>query len=208
MYICTSQSLFSHSYVVNEWLNWHCDGRIDIGIRADELGIEQMNWALAGSIFWNIAKKRSSGGSHNVCKTVWLLCMATWPGCYDWVFGRLEKMSKISFFVVTHAQSCWTVVFSTKSVSAELSDFGLWRQLKVESEIKSPWTLKTKLNDIINILYKTKYFKTYIYIHCGGSTVSSADDGHYNLTSTSWHSSSGLRGRRRTYRTMGRPCPF
>jgi hypothetical protein len=38
MYICTSQSLFSHSYVVNEWLNWHCDGWIDIGIRADELG--------------------------------------------------------------------------------------------------------------------------------------------------------------------------
>jgi hypothetical protein len=24
----------------------------------------------------------------------------------------------------------------------------------------------------------------------------------YNLTSTSWHSSSGLRGRRRTYRTI------
>jgi hypothetical protein len=59
-------------------------------------------------------------------------------------------MSKISFFV---AQSCWTVVDSTKSVSAELSDFGLWRQLKVESEIKSPWTLKTILNDILNILY-------------------------------------------------------
>jgi hypothetical protein len=34
-------------------------------------------------------------------------------------------MSKISFFVVTPAQSCWTVVDSTKSVSAELSDFGL-----------------------------------------------------------------------------------
>jgi hypothetical protein len=45
-------------------------------------------------------------------------------------------MSKLSFFVVTPAQ---TVVDSTKSVSAELSDFGLWRQLKVESEIKSPW---------------------------------------------------------------------
>jgi hypothetical protein len=81
------------------------------------------------------------------------LCIATWPGCYDWQFGRIEKMSKISFFVVTHAQSWWTVVDSTKSVSAELSDFGLWRQLKVESEIKSPWTQKTILNDIKNILY-------------------------------------------------------
>jgi hypothetical protein len=38
MYICTSQSLFSHSYVVNEWLNRHCNVQIDIGIRADELG--------------------------------------------------------------------------------------------------------------------------------------------------------------------------
>jgi hypothetical protein len=39
MYICASQSLFSHSYVVNEWLNRHCNVQIDIGIRADELGI-------------------------------------------------------------------------------------------------------------------------------------------------------------------------
>jgi hypothetical protein len=31
-------SLFSHSYVVNEWLNRHCNVQIDIGIRADELG--------------------------------------------------------------------------------------------------------------------------------------------------------------------------
>jgi hypothetical protein len=46
MHICTSQSLFSHWYVVNEWLNRHCNVQIDIGIRADELGIEQMNWAL------------------------------------------------------------------------------------------------------------------------------------------------------------------
>jgi hypothetical protein len=38
MYICTSQSLFSHSYVVNEWLIIHCNVQIDIGIRADELG--------------------------------------------------------------------------------------------------------------------------------------------------------------------------
>jgi hypothetical protein len=53
------------------------------------------------------------------------LCLATWPG-HSWLlFGRIEKMSKISFFVVTHAQICWTVVDSTKSVSAELSDFGL-----------------------------------------------------------------------------------
>jgi hypothetical protein len=62
-------------------------------------------------------------------------------------------MSKISFLVVTPAQSCWTVVDSTKSVLAELSDFRLRRQLKVESEIKSPWTLQTILNDIKNILY-------------------------------------------------------
>jgi hypothetical protein len=33
MYICTSQSLFRHSYVVNEWLNRHCN----VQIRADEL---------------------------------------------------------------------------------------------------------------------------------------------------------------------------
>jgi hypothetical protein len=59
-------------------------------------------------------------------------------------------MSKISFFVVTPAQ---TVVDSTKSVSAEPSDFVVWRQLKVKSEIKSPWTLKTILNDIKNIVY-------------------------------------------------------
>jgi hypothetical protein len=62
-------------------------------------------------------------------------------------FGRIEKMSKISFFVVTHAQSCSTVVESTKSVTL---GYELWRQLKVESEIKSPWTLK---NNIKNILY-------------------------------------------------------
>jgi hypothetical protein len=39
MYICTSQSLFSHLYVVNEWLNRHYDVQIDIRIWADELGI-------------------------------------------------------------------------------------------------------------------------------------------------------------------------
>jgi hypothetical protein len=38
MYICASQSLFSHSYVVNEWLNSDCNVQIDIGL-------EQMNWA-------------------------------------------------------------------------------------------------------------------------------------------------------------------
>jgi hypothetical protein len=38
VYICTTQSLFGHSYVVNEWLNRHCDAQIDIWIRADELG--------------------------------------------------------------------------------------------------------------------------------------------------------------------------
>jgi hypothetical protein len=40
MHICTSQSLFSHWYAVNEWLNRHCNVQIDIGIRADELGID------------------------------------------------------------------------------------------------------------------------------------------------------------------------
>jgi hypothetical protein len=94
--------------------------------------------------------------SHNVCKTVWLCITCVWRDDLDtlgWQFGRIEKMSKISFFVVTPARSCWTADDSTKSVSAELSDFGLWRQLKVESEIKSPWTLKAILNDIKNILY-------------------------------------------------------
>jgi hypothetical protein len=38
MYICTSQSLFSHSYVLNV-LNRHCNVQIDIGIREDELDI-------------------------------------------------------------------------------------------------------------------------------------------------------------------------
>jgi hypothetical protein len=86
------------------------------------------------------------GSRHNVCKTVWLseallvYGYMTWTllAATIWQFGRIEKMSKISFFVVMHAQSCWTVVDSIKSVSAELSDFGLWRQLKVKSEIKSP----------------------------------------------------------------------
>jgi hypothetical protein len=41
MYICTSQSLFSHLYVVNEGLNRHCNVQLDIGIRADELGINR-----------------------------------------------------------------------------------------------------------------------------------------------------------------------
>jgi hypothetical protein len=52
---------------------------------------------------------------HNVRKTV----------CQSEAFGRIEKMSKINFIVVTPTQICWTVVDSTKSVSAELSDFGL-----------------------------------------------------------------------------------
>jgi hypothetical protein len=43
MYICTSQSLFSHSYVVNERLNRHCNVQIDIGIRADELDINPVS---------------------------------------------------------------------------------------------------------------------------------------------------------------------
>jgi hypothetical protein len=42
MYICTSQSIFSHSYVVNECRNRHCDAQIDIRIRADELGNNSM----------------------------------------------------------------------------------------------------------------------------------------------------------------------
>jgi hypothetical protein len=86
-------------------------------------------------------------------KTVWLSEALLGYGDMTWTLlaatidslDDLRKMSKISFFVVTHAQSCWTVVDSTKSVSAELSDFGLWRQLKVESKIKSPWTLKNNI---------------------------------------------------------------
>jgi hypothetical protein len=41
MYICTSQSLFSQSYVASEWQNRHSYAQIDIGIRADELDINQ-----------------------------------------------------------------------------------------------------------------------------------------------------------------------
>jgi hypothetical protein len=93
---------------------------------------------------------RWTNPNHNVCKTVWLSEALLVYGDMTWTLlgatidslDELRKWSKISFFVVTHAQSCWTVVDSTKSVSAELSDFGLWRQLKVESEIQSPWTLK------------------------------------------------------------------
>jgi hypothetical protein len=99
------------------------------------------------------------GCTHNVCKTVWLseallvYSYMTWTllAATIWTFGRIEKMSKISFFVVTHAQSCWTVVDSTKSVSAELNDFRLWRQLKVESEIKSPLNLNSLKTILIYI---------------------------------------------------------
>jgi hypothetical protein len=49
MHICTSHSLFSHSYVVNEWLNRHCNVQIDIGITADELGISVF-WVSGGCI--------------------------------------------------------------------------------------------------------------------------------------------------------------
>jgi hypothetical protein len=62
MHICASQSLFSHSYVVNECLNRHCNVQIDIGIRADELGIDpkpitiypgmQIGWANIRHIFF------------------------------------------------------------------------------------------------------------------------------------------------------------
>jgi hypothetical protein len=34
----------SHSYVVNERLNRHCNVQIDIGIRADELGNKAFVW--------------------------------------------------------------------------------------------------------------------------------------------------------------------
>jgi hypothetical protein len=78
----------------------------------------------------------------------WTILAATIDSLYE-----LRKCLKSAFFIVTHAQSSWIVVDSIKSVSAELSDFRLWRQLKVESEIKSSWTLKTILNDIKNILY-------------------------------------------------------
>jgi hypothetical protein len=61
---------------------------------------------------------------------------ATWWTQPNNCLDELRKSFKISY---------WTVVDSTKSVSAELSDFGQWRQLKVESEIKSPWILKSIL---------------------------------------------------------------
>jgi hypothetical protein len=70
---------------------------------------------------------------YNGCKTVWLseallvygdMIRTILAATID-SLDELRKLSKISFFVVTHAQSCWTVVDSTKSVSAELSDFGL-----------------------------------------------------------------------------------
>jgi hypothetical protein len=51
MYICASQSLFSHSYLVNEWLNRHCNAQIDIGIRADELD-NDINDII--SFFWQM----------------------------------------------------------------------------------------------------------------------------------------------------------
>jgi hypothetical protein len=83
------------------------------------------------------------------------LCMATWPGCYDWQFGRIEKMSKIGFFVVTHAQSCWTVVDSTKSVSAELSDFGpikSWKWNKKYMNLKNNIKCFRQLNCFVIIV--------------------------------------------------------
>jgi hypothetical protein len=44
-------AIFSHSYVVNEWLNRHCDAQIDIGIRADELGISFMDFLFYLKIY-------------------------------------------------------------------------------------------------------------------------------------------------------------
>jgi hypothetical protein len=73
----------------------------------------------------------------------------TWTLLAD-SLDELRKCLKSAFLLSRPPRAA---VDSIKSVSAELSDFGLWRQLKVESEIKSPWTLKTILNDIKNILY-------------------------------------------------------
>jgi hypothetical protein len=75
----------------------------------------------------------SQGQKHNGCKTVWLseallvyvdMIRTILAATID-SLDELRKLFKISFFVATHAQSCWTVVDSTKSVSAKLSDFGL-----------------------------------------------------------------------------------
>jgi hypothetical protein len=98
---------------------------------------------------------RARGSSHNVCKTVWLSKALLVYGEMTWTLladglDELRKCLKSAFCCHARPDS---VVDSTNSVSAELSDFGLWRQLKVESEIKSPWTLKTIINDIKNILY-------------------------------------------------------
>jgi hypothetical protein len=79
---------------------------------------------------------------HPVCKTVWLSEALLVYGDMTWTLlaatidslDELRKCIKSAFLLSPPpAQSCWTVVDSTKSVSAELSDFGLWRQLKVES---------------------------------------------------------------------------
>jgi hypothetical protein len=54
MYICSSQFLFSHSYVVNEWLNRHCNVQINIWIRADELGIYPINIMAQTVIYYHV----------------------------------------------------------------------------------------------------------------------------------------------------------
>jgi hypothetical protein len=74
IHICTSQSLFSHSYVVNEWLNRHCDVQIDIRIRADELGINDHEIIIFCFLHLCIIKR---GYSAVVARS---LCMWKAPG--------------------------------------------------------------------------------------------------------------------------------
>jgi hypothetical protein len=60
MYIWTSQSLFSHSYVVNEWLNRHCDVQIDIGIRADEQALITSNSCQIFRSDWHVKSNQQN----------------------------------------------------------------------------------------------------------------------------------------------------
>jgi hypothetical protein len=82
--------------------------------------------------------------THNVWKTVWLSSITrVWRddlNTLGWQFGRIEKMSKISFFVVTPAKSCWTVdcrAFRTSESESESADFsevrglGLWKPFRL-----------------------------------------------------------------------------
>jgi hypothetical protein len=82
------------------------------------------------------------------------LCMATWSR-QSWQLGltvwtNWENCLKSAFLLSRTPRAAGQQLILP--IQFRLSDFGLWRQLKVESEIKSPWTLKTILNYIKTIL--------------------------------------------------------